>query len=69
MALFKTEILHSLSNEIGLDRKHDQARPQIQPFLKKKHIFRPKFMVFLKIFFAQKKEQKKLHRVAPTKFI
>ena len=24
-------ILHSLSNEIGLDRRHDQAGPQIQP--------------------------------------
>ena len=38
-------ILNSLSNAIGLNRKPDQARPQIQPFFeKKKHIFRPKFM-------------------------
>ena len=34
-----------------------------------KLIFQRKFMVFLKIFFAQKKEQKKLHRVVPTIFI
>ena len=38
------------------------------PFLEKV-IFQRKFMVFLKIFFAQKKEQKKLLRVVPMKFI
>ena len=41
---------------------------KIIPF-PKKMIFQRKFMVFLKIFFAQKKEKKKLHRILPTKFI
>ena len=59
--------LNSLSNDIGLGRRHDQARPQIQPFFPKKRIFRPKFMVFLKNFFAQNYQRRLFYRNRASK--
>ena len=61
-------ILNSLSNEIGLDRKHDQARPQIQPFLKKTH-FSTKIYGFFEFFFAQNDQRRQLHRNKASKII
>ena len=42
--------LNSLSNDIGLGRRHDQARPQIQPFFKKTHFSAKIYGFFEKIF-------------------
>ena len=62
-------ILNSLSNAIGLDRKPDQARPQIQPFLKKTHFSTKIYGFFLKICFAQNDQRKQLHRNKASKII